>query len=215
MEPNDASEEISAAEKVRTVRSAAHTFLMHLGYRSFLPAALILSLTSSLGMGCAHVPEGTPVGVSFPENFALTQIIPVHRGESELKFIASLSRRGSDYQLAMLDPVIQNPLYIAKQENGRFIELRPLPEKVREMGPMLFSSLVELFETQKFSLQKNRTASGEEEDRLVFWTRRFEFSVTPWDVAASCPFPMEIRMKTLGGPELSVSARTEDVSCGE
>jgi hypothetical protein len=162
--------------------------------------------------GCAHIPSGEPVAASFPENFALTQVIHVKQGGNEMDFLASLRRRGSDYELAMLDPTVQVPLYIAHTEGGRLVETKPLPPEARGLGALLIQSLAELFGAQTFV---RRPAAMGEGDVFVFRTRRLEFEATPWAMTSKCPFPAEIRMKTRGGPDMTAVARTEDVACGE
>ena len=177
---------------------------------SALSAAVLA--VAAVSAGCAHGPSGEPVSAAFPDRFGLTQVIHVKQGGMEMDFLASLRRRGDDYELAMLDPVIQVPLYIARTEGGRLVEIKPLPPEARGLGPMLFQSLAELFSAKSFV---RRPAAMGEGDIFAFWTRRLEFEAAPWDMSAECPFPAEIRMRTRGGPDMTAVAKTEDVACGE
>lgn len=164
-------------------------------------------LTAALTFGaCAHSPSASErQAIAFPDDFSLIQVVAVEQGETRMDFFASLSRRGDDLALAMLDPVLQRPIYEAHTQGGDFIETRPLPDGARGLGAMLFDALRQLF---------TATELKRVGDVLRFEGDRFFFEIAPWDPGAACPFPGEIRMTARrGGPQMRVVARTEDVAC--
>lgn len=170
-------------------------------------AAWIGMLTALLALGaCAHGTNASErQAIAFPDDFSLIQVVAVEQGETRMDFFASLSRQGDDLTLAMLDPVLQRPIYEAHTSGGEFTETRPLPEEARGLGAMLFDALRQLF---------TATELDRADDVLRFEGDRFLFELTPWDPNAACPFPSEIRMRARrGGPQMRVVARTEDVAC--
>lgn len=180
--------------------------------RSVRSLAPFLALAATSALGCAHGLSGESVDAAFPDSFGLTQIIHVEQGENRLDFIASLRRQGDEYQLAMLDPAVQIPLYVAHTEGGKLVETKPLPPEAKDMGGMLIGSLSELFGARSFVRRPATDGTG---DAFFFRNRRFEFEATPWSMEGECPFPAQIRMRTRGGPDLRVTAITEDVACGD
>ncbi|MDR0965969.1 MAG: hypothetical protein LBM75_05645 [Myxococcales bacterium] len=153
---------------------------------------------------CAH--GGPIVERAFPLDFALIQVVEVQPEQgAPMSFLASLRRQGSDFELTLLDPIVQRPLYEAHTKEGRLIETRPLPEEARGLGALLFGALRQLFESDRFE---------QREAGLRFTGSRFEFEFEPWPDDAACPFPAEIRMWTRGSPKLRAVAKTEDIACG-
>lgn len=163
-------------------------------------------LAALVTAGCAHASRADEHALAFPGDFSLLQVVEVERGESKMAFVASLRRRGGDFELAMLDPVLQRPLYEAHTEGGKIVETRPLPDEAQELGAMLFQSLQQFFEAKAFQ----RSGSA-----LTFEGERFLFEFEPWDARAICPFPAVIHMRARGkSPKMRVVATTEDVACG-
>ncbi len=167
-------------------------------HRRALFAALCLA-------GCAHMGRADQVALAFPCDFSLLQIVSVEQGELKMDFLASLRRRGADFELALLDPALQRPIYEAHTAGSAIAETRPLPEEARGLGAMLFQSLRQFFTARSF----DRAGQA-----LAFLGDRFHFEFEPWDERESCPFPAEIRMQARGGPPMRVVARTADVACG-
>ena len=169
--------------------------------------ALAISMSILALSGCAHGGRANAVALGFPADFSLLQVVAVEQGEVKMDFLASLRRQGEAFELSMLDPVLQRPIYEAHTDaRGRLVETRPLPDEARGLGAMLFESLRRFFAAEAFE------RAGE---ALVFRGDRFLFEFEPWDAGAACPFPAEIRMRTRGGPAMRVTARTEDVVCGD
>lgn len=173
--------------------------------RGVLCGALLVALVA-----CAHGNHAPPTQLSFPTEFNLLQVIEVEQGDLKMTFLASLRRQGRSFELAMLDPVLQRPIYEAHSEGERFVETRPLPDEARGLGVMLFQSLKQFFEATSFRRSADTAGAV-----LRFTGERFEFEFDPWDEAANgCPFPREIRMQTRGNPRMRVVATTEDIACG-
>ena len=132
-------------------------------------------------------------------------MITVEQEGERHQFLASVRRKGPDYEFVLLDPVIQRPLVEAGYRAGEWTERSNLPEGVEFPARELFGAIRQLFEAQCFS---------REEDGLGFRSDRFRFSfVEP--SPGSCSFPASIGMRPRLGDAVRVSAETQDVACGE
>jgi hypothetical protein len=170
--------------------------------RSFIAAC---AMAAAIWLpGCALF-SGHPCesAYRFPERFALLQVISVEQDGRQMQLLASVRRAGHDFELVMLDPIIQRPLVEASLRGGVWSEKSSLPAGTNLKVRDLFDAIRQLFEGERFTI---------EDGGLVFRGDRFRFRMDEPSPGA-CAFPKQIVMVPRAGNAVRVSVETQDVSC--
>ncbi|WP_242392179.1 hypothetical protein [Anaeromyxobacter oryzisoli] len=158
-----------------------------------------------LGAACAAIPRGERRSYEFPPSFDATQAVTVTLEGRTQELVASLRRRGDDFDLTLFDPVFSFPLLTSSSHGGVATEVRHV-ERVRPGdGKRLVELLVLVYET-RYPLP----VAGAAEASVGAVRSRLE--QLPGD--APCQFPGVILVSPRFGAGPQVSVRTVEVLCG-
>jgi hypothetical protein len=164
--------------------------------RALLPVAAAAALA-----GCAGARPAGPVW-SFPEAFDATQAVSVRGAGPARDLVASLRRRGGDYEVTLFDPIFGAPLLSAARRGGQVSIEASGPAAGREAEAR---RLVEVL-ADVYGGAYPAPRGGASEGRAGRLAVRLS-GVAPRD---GCPFPERVDVSARG---VSVEVRTLDVTC--
>jgi len=166
-------------------------------------AAALLALAAA----CATVPAG-PGGWAFPASFDANQVVRIEGRDGSWELVASLRRRGDDYEVTLFDPVFSAPVLTASLRGGQASErvLAPAGAGVRPGdGERLVETLREIYGERYPAEEGGRTAAG---------SLRVHTALSGIAGEAGCRFPGAIEIRPRAGPVERLEVRTIEVRCG-
>ncbi len=168
---------------------------------------LAAAATALLALACAH--GGSPAGpaFAFPGAFDANQLVEIRTAGETREVLASLRRRGGDFDVTLFDPVFAVPLLSASSRGGAVhVEAGPAPG--RGPGPeeatQLLSLLADLY---------GRTFRAAGADRFETSSGRFRFGLVGVRPRDGCPFPDRIEVSPRLGSAVHLRVDTIEVSC--
>lgn len=160
-------------------------------------------LLAALAAACAHAPPpGAPF--AFPDAFEANQLVEIATADGRREVVASLRRRGADFEVTLFDPVFTIPLLSASTRGGDLRVEGSAPGLPEDAGPQLLALLADLY---------GRTFRAVGADRLEARSRRFAYALLGVRPRDGCPFPDRIEVSPRRGAALHLRVVTIDVSC--
>lgn len=165
-----------------------------------------LAASAALALACAGAaPRPGERTYRFPEAFEATQVVTVALDSGPQEALASVRRRGADYEVTLFEPTFAAPLLTAAARGGAVSEELLVAGPRRGDGLRLVKLLADVF-----GRAYRAGADGRGEARGSLGAYALDGLPGP----GPCAFPAAVDVSpTLGlGPH--VHARTVDVSCG-
>jgi hypothetical protein len=167
--------------------------------------AAALALAALAAAGCAGVrPAAGAAGFRFPESFDATQAVTVDAPDGKVELLASLRRRGADYEVTLFDPVFATPLLGASLSGGVFRVDASGPGVTAREAERLVEVLRDVY-AGSYPLPVSGTT--------VARGHGIAITLTDVDAGAPCPFAGRIDVRPRFGAAPAVAVRTLDVSC--
>jgi len=160
----------------------------------------------ALAAACAGVPAG-PGGWAFPASFDANQVVVAEArdGAGTWELVASLRRRGADYEVTLFDPVFGAPVLAASLRDGRASEQVLAPAGIRAGdGERLVETLREIY-GQRYPAESGGATGAE--------TLRQRTTLAAISGGTGCRFPATIEIRPRAGPVERLEVRTIEVRC--
>lgn len=154
---------------------------------------------------CAGIPPGACDAYEFPGSFDATQAVTVTLEGRTQELLASLRRRGDDFEVTLFDPVFSFPVLSSSSHAGVASEIR----HVESLRPGDGKRLLELLRSVYEARYPGPKAGGAEAATAAL---RFRLGQLPDD--APCRFPGTIEVSPRFGSGPHVHVRTVEVGCG-
>lgn len=162
----------------------------------------------ALAAACAAAPRA-PAGWAFPAAFDVNQVVRVEGRDGSWELVASLRRRGADYEVTLFDPIFGAPVLTASLMAGRASEevLAPPGAGIRPGdGSRLVETLRGVYGQRYPSEEGGRTAAE---------GMRLAVALSAISGEPGCRFPGAIEIRPRAGPVDRLEVRTLEVRCGE
>ena len=164
---------------------------------------LAAALLAAHAAACAHAPPpGAPF--AFPDAFDANQLVEIATADGTREVVASLRRRGGDFEVTLFDPVFTVPLLSASTRGGDVRVDGSAPGLPEDAAPQLLALLQDLY---------GRTFRAAGADRLEARSRRFAYALVGVRARDGCPFPDSVEVSRRGRADLHLRVVTIDVSC--
>jgi hypothetical protein len=160
------------------------------------------ALVAALALGCAHA-GASGAAFAFPAAFDANQLVTIQTGGETRELIASLRRRGADYDVTLFDPVFAVPILSASARDGAVRVEGGAGGLGADRAEQLLSLLADLY---------GRTFRATGPDRFEARSRRFAYALAGVRPRDGQPFPDVIEVASRGGPEVRLRVETIDVS---
>jgi hypothetical protein len=164
-------------------------------------AALFLALAA-----CAGAPHGGRSAYTFPEAFDATQAVTVTLEGRTQELIASLSRRGRDFDVTLFDPVFSFPVLTASSRAGVASEVRHTDAVPRGGGERLVQLLAAVYEAR---YARTEAAGGKATAGAM------QLTLEGLANEAACQFPATIEVSSRIGDGPHVRVVTVEATCPE
>lgn len=160
------------------------------------------ALAVALAAACAGVRPAAPAW-TFPDAFDATQVVSASGDGPPMELVASLRRRGGDYEVTLFDPVFGAPLLSAAVRGGA--------HEVREIGPAIGRAGEARRLLDVLASVYGRAYPAPREDATGASTLAYAIRLSEFGAPGDCAFPGRIDVTASGGARVEV--RTLEVTC--
>jgi hypothetical protein len=165
------------------------------------PWAWVAALAAA---ACAGAPARARHDFAFPDSFDVNQVVTARVEGVAQELVASLRRRGAEYEVTLFDPAFGVPLLSASLAGGSVTIASAAGPLRRDDAERLLAMLGDLY-AQRFR------ARGP--DRLEAKSGRFVYRLAGLRSREGCAFPDRIDVAPRMGSAVVIEVVTLDVSC--